>query len=409
MALRRETTVAIIGAGPAGLMLGHLLAKHGIAAEIIENRSRAYCEGRVRAGLLEQGSVDLLAAIDCDARLRREGMVHGGTYLRFGGRAHRVDFFGLTGKYVTIYGQQEIVRDLIAARLERHGHLTFEVSDVAIDGFDGDRPVVRYNDPSGEPVELHCRYIAGCDGFHGVARATVEDRLRTFSHAYPFAWLGILAESKPLADELVYVHTEEGFALFTMRAPTVSRAYFQVPADEDVDAWTDAAIWAEFRRRLAGADDLPALQTGPILKKEVTPMRSFVAEPMRIGRLFLAGDAAHIVPPTGAKGLNLAFGDVALLGTAIAEAEAGDETLLDQYSELALARVWRSERLSHWMTSLMHVFPDASPFQHRMQLAELGYLAMSHAPAESFAEQYVGLPYAIGFDRITAWRTAAVR
>lgn len=398
-----ETMVAIVGAGPAGLMAGELLSKRGVPNYVIENRSREYCEQRVRAGLLEQGSVDLLEAIACDTRLRLECMVHDGTYLRFDGRSHRIDFFESAGKRVTIYGQQEIVKDLIAARIARGDPIEFEISDTAVHGFDGERPSVTYKRTDGTPVELRCTYIAGCDGFHGVTRPTVESRFRSFEHAYPFAWLGILAQAPPLRHELVYVKSDDGFALFTMRSPAVSRHYIQVDADERIEGWSDDRIWSELKHRLSGEDDVPELQTGTILKKEITPMRSFVCEPMRFGRLFLAGDAAHIVPPTGAKGMNLAMGDAALLATAIAEAEAGDPTLLSHYSDLALERAWRAERFSHWMTGLMHVFSDLSPFQQRMQHSELAYIVSSRAGRELFAEQYSGLPFALPWKRITPW------
>jgi p-hydroxybenzoate 3-monooxygenase len=399
-----ETTVAIVGAGPAGLMAGELLSKRGVPNYVIENRSREYCEQRVRAGLLEQGSVDLLAAIACDDRLRRECMVHDGTSLRFDGKSHRIDFFESAGKRVIIYGQQEIVKDLIAARIARGDPIEFEVSDTAVHGFDGERPSVTYRNADGLPVELRGRYIAGCDGFHGVTRPTVAARVECFEHAYPFAWLGILAQAPPLQHELVYVKSDEGFALFTMRSPAISRHYLQVPADERIEEWPDDRIWRELGSRLRGNDDIPELQTGPILKKEITPMRSFVCEPMRFGRLFLSGDAAHIVPPTGAKGMNLAMADAALLATAITEAEAGDAALVSRYSDLALERAWRAERFSHWMTGLMHVFPDHSPFQERMQHSELAYVASSRAGRELFAEQYAGLPFALPWERIAPWR-----
>jgi p-hydroxybenzoate 3-monooxygenase len=399
----QRTHVAIVGAGPAGLLLSHLLRLHDIDSIVIENRSRAYCEDRVRAGLLEQGSVDLLGRIDCAERLHREGLPHDGTWLRFGGESHHVDFYELVGKRVTIYGQTEIVKDLIAARLAQGLPLNFEVSDVAIEGIDGTSPIVRYRDSSGEAHEIHASYVAGCDGFHGISRGMIPSSVqRLLDNTYPYAWLGILAKAPPLRDELVYVHTDEGFALFTMRSNTVARSYLQVPIDETIDNWSDARIWAELRRRLC--DEGGELQQGEIVKKEVTPMRSFVAEPMSYGRLFLAGDSAHIVPPTGAKGLNLAFGDAALLAAAIAENEAGDGTLLHDYSRLALDRVWKAERFSYWMTSLMHVNPDANAFSKRMQLSEMNYLSTSRAPAMAFAENYTGMPYAVSMDRIAPVR-----
>jgi p-hydroxybenzoate 3-monooxygenase len=393
------TQVAIIGAGPAGLLLSHLLAERGVDSIVIESRSRAYCEDRVRAGLLEQGSVDLLGRIGCADRLHREGLVHDGTWLRFGGTSHHFNFTELVGKHVTIYGQQEIVKDLIAARIERGGAIEFEVSGVSIHDIDGTHPRVRYRDAAGGEHEIRCSYIGGCDGFHGIARGTIPGVVAT-EHGYPFAWLGILAKAPPLREELVYAHTDEGFALFTMRSPSVARHYLQVPIDETIDNWSDERIWAELRRRLGDDDTGPPLVDGVIMKKEVTPMRSFVAAPMQHGRLFLAGDAAHIVPPTGAKGMNLALGDAALLSAAIVEAEAGDDTLLASYSDLALDRVWKAERFSYWMTTLMHVQPDSTPFIVQMQLAEMRYLCASDAPAMAFAENYTGLPYAIPLDRI---------
>jgi p-hydroxybenzoate 3-monooxygenase len=403
-----STQVAIIGAGPAGLLLSHLLAQRGVESVVIESRSRAYCEDRVRAGLLEQGSVDLLERIGCAGRLHREGLVHDGTWLRFGGTSRHFNFTELVGKHVTIYGQQEIVRDLIAARIEQGLPLEFEVSETAVHDVQSARPSVTYRDRDGIEHTLHCTYIAGCDGFHGIARDAVPG-IRAIEHAYPFAWLGILAKAPPLRDELVYVHTDDGFALFTMRSPSIARSYLQVPVDESIDTWPDERIWNELRRRLGEDDTGPPLVEGPILKKEVTPMRSFVAEPMQYGQLFLAGDAAHIVPPTGAKGMNLALGDAALLATGIVEAEAGDDTLLHSYSSLALDRVWKAERFSYWMTTLMHVQPDSTPFRIRMQLAEMNYISTSRAPAMSFAENYVGLPFAVELDRIAPRRVAELR
>jgi p-hydroxybenzoate 3-monooxygenase len=397
--MQHRTQVAIIGAGPAGLLLSHLLAARGVESIVIETRSRAYCEDRLRAGLLEAGSVQLLERIGCADRLHREGLVHDGTWLHFDGVSRHFDFNELIGKKVTIYGQQEIVRDLIAARIERGGALEFEVSDVSIEGIDGEHPLIRYRDRAGERHEIACNYIGGTDGFHGIARGAVPD-VQILEHAYPFAWLGILAKAPPLRDELVYAHTEEGFALYTMRSPVLARNYLQVAVDETIDNWSDERIWAELRSRLGDDYDGPELVEGEILKKEVTPMRSFVAGPMRHGRLFLAGDSAHIVPPTGAKGMNLALGDAALLAAAIAEAEAGDDTLLASYSTLALDRVWKAERFSYWMTTLMHTTPGASPFEIQMQRAELAYLSSSRAASTAFAENYTGLPYAIELDRI---------
>ena len=406
MMKQHTTQVAIIGCGPAGLMLSHLLARRGVESIVIEARSRAYCEDRVRAGLLEQGSVDLLGRIGCADRLHREGLVHDGTWLRFGDASHHINFTELVGKHVTIYGQQEIVRDLIAARLEQGGAIEFEVSDVSVHDLEGARPSVRYRDRAGEQHEIRCGYIGGCDGFHGIARAAVPD-IRITEHAYPYAWLGILAKAPPLRDELLYAHTPAGFALFTMRSPSLARNYLQVPIDETIENWSDERIWTELRHRLGDDETGPPLVEGAIVKKEVTPMRSFVAEPMQHGRLFLAGDAAHIVPPTGAKGMNLALGDAALLATAIVEAEAGDDALLTAYTRLAIDRVWKAERFSYWMTTLMHVQPDSTPFVVHMQLAELDYLRSSPAPATAFAENYTGLPYPIPLDRIIPVTVAA--
>jgi p-hydroxybenzoate 3-monooxygenase len=402
------TQVAIIGAGPAGLLLSHLLAQRGVESVVIESRSRAYCEDRVRAGLLEQGSVNLLERIGCADRLHREGLVHDGTWLRFGGKSYNFNFTKLIGKHVTIYGQQEIVKDLIAARIAQGLPLEFDVSGTAVHDIESAHPSVTYRDAAGAEHTIHCTYIAGCDGFHGIARGAIPG-VRAIEHAYPFAWLGILAKAPPLRDELVYAHTDEGFALFTMRSPSVARHYLQVDVDETIDNWSDERIWAELRHRLGDDETGPPLVDGPIMKKEVTPMRSFVAEPMQHGRLFLAGDSAHIVPPTGAKGMNLALGDAALLSTGIVEAFAGDDTLLASYSPLALDRVWKAERFSYWMTTLMHVQPDSTPFRVRMQLAELDYLRSSNAPAMAFAENYTGLPYAIGLDRIAPPRVPQLR
>ncbi len=395
-----DVSVAIIGAGPAGLMVAHILAERGIDSVILEARSRAYCEQRVRAGLLEAGSVKLLEGIRCADRLHAEAMVHEGTFLRFQGRSHRFDFAELTGSVVTIYGQQEIVTDMIAARVARSGAIEFDVSDVMIEDVASDRPRVRYRDAAGNHRELRCAYVAGCDGFHGISRGLLDPIAPAFyDHEYPFAWLGTLAEARPLQDELVYVHTGHGFALFTMRSPTVARNYLQVAVDERIENWSDDRIWTELERRLAG-DAPPPLHAGRIVKKEITPMRSFVAEPMRYGHLLIAGDAAHIVPPTGAKGMNLALGDAALMACCIAEAEAGQPELLATYSDVALERVWKAERFSAWMTQTMHVSAAASPFDQRLQLAELAELVASRAASTAFAQNYVGAPYAVSIDRI---------
>ena len=378
--------VGIVGAGPAGLLLSRLLQLAGIESVVIENRSRAYCESRVRAGLIEQGSVDLLVASGLGERLLREGLVHDGNALRFNGRSHRIDFLELTGKRITIYGQQEIVKDMIAVRLATGGRIDFEVSDVTLHDLESALPTIRYTDSGGAPQELVCDFIAGCDGFHGVSRPAIPAGVLTaFDRNYPFAWLGILTESPPISHELLYVLHERGFALFTMRSNTVSRLYLQVDADDDLDNWPDERIWAELHTRLEGPDATPPLVHGP--------MRSYVAEPMQFGRLFLAGDSAHIVPPTGAKGMNLAIADVNVLSRAFAAFYAtGSTALLDGYSATCLRRVWKAERFSWWMTSMLHRFPAKTPFEQRLQMAELDYVTSSRAGAESLAENYVGLP-----------------
>ena len=386
-----RTQVAIVGAGPAGLMLGHLLQRAGIDAVVLEARSRAYIEQRVRAGVLEQGSVDLLVGAGLGDRLQREGLVHDGIELRFDRRGHRIDFPSLTnGRRITVYGQQEVVKDLVAARLASGAPLHFEVSDVRIGGVEGDAPSVRFNHAGGEET-LACDFIAGCDGFHGACRAAIPASVLTVhERTYPFAWLGILASAVPAHDELIYAHHERGFALFSMRSPTVTRLYLQVPPDEDASGWSDDRIWAELRRRFQGEDGWSPNE-GPVLEKGVTGMRSFVAEPMRFGRLFLLGDAAHIVPPTGAKGMNLALGDARVLADALqGYYGSGDKGALDGYSERCLARVWRAEHFSWWMTSMLHRFPGDDSFHHRLQMSQLRYVVASRAAATSLAENYVG-------------------
>lgn len=389
----KRTQIGIIGAGPAGLILGQLLHKQGIDSVILERRDRAYVEARIRAGVLEQGTVDMLNQAGVGERMRREGLVHDGFDIFFGGERHRMDLKGLTGgSAVTVYGQTEVVKDLIAARLAAGSPLVFEAEDVAIHDFDGKTPRITYR-KDGKAEELQCDFIAGCDGFHGVCRESVPAKaLREFERVYPFAWLGILARTRPVSDELIYSSSERGFALYSMRSHQVSRLYIQCAPDEDLSRWPDEKIWDELRLRLDPAT-AAKLETGPSLEKSVTPMRSYVAEPMRFGRLFLAGDAAHIVPPTGAKGLNLAASDVRVLAQGFIEHYAGGKTaLLDAYSDICLRRVWRASRFSWWMTSLMHLFPDdAGGFQRKLQLAELGYLAGSRAASTALAENYVGL------------------
>ena len=388
-----RTQVGIVGAGPAGLLLAHLLTRQGIDCVVVEARARAYVEQRVRAGVLEQGTVDLLVASGVGDRLRREGLVHHGIELRFGGRGHRIDMTALTGgRAITVYGQQEVVKDLIAARLDAGGPILFEAADVAVAGLEGPEPAIRFRH-AGAPRTLECDFIAGCDGFHGICRGAVPAGvLRTFERAYPFAWLGILAAAPPTHDELIYAHHDAGFALYSMRSPEVTRLYLQVAPDEDLARWPDERIWSELHTRLETTDGW-RLQEGRILERGVTGMRSFVTEPMQHGRLFLAGDAAHIVPPTGAKGMNLAIADVNALACALAAHYAdGTDTALERYSATCLARVWRAEHFSWWMTSMLHRFPDADDFQHKLQRAQLEYVVSSRAAATSLAENYVGMP-----------------
>lgn len=394
--MRERTQVAIIGAGPAGLLLGQLLQTHGIASVILERRSRAYCEGRIRAGVLEQGTVDLLQEAGVADRLHREGLVHGGIHISLDGRRVHVDLAGRAGgRHVTVYGQTEVVKDLIRARLDVPGALHFEAEEVMPQGFDGPAPFVIWRDAEGRSRRLDCDVIAGCDGFHGVARQCLPgDALTTHERVYPFAWLGILAEAPPVMDELIYARHARGFALYSMRSPSIVRHYVQCAPETDPATWPDARIWAELRARL-GDEDGARLTEGRVLEKGVTPMRSFVAEPLRHGRLFLAGDAAHIVPPTGAKGLNLAAGDVHYLTRALVDwYGGGGEAALDGYSARALARVWKAQRFSWWMTAMLHDFgPAASTFDAGLRRAELEYLLSSEAALTTLAENYVGLPF----------------
>jgi p-hydroxybenzoate 3-monooxygenase len=378
-----RTQVGIVGAGPAGLVLGRLLERAGIDSVILERRSRAYAEGRVRAGVLEHGTADLLDELGVGARMRREGMVHEGIELRFGGAGHRIDLAALTGKTITVYGQQEVVKDLIAARLDSDLPLHFEAEVTAVDG-----TTLTYKQ-DGVEQQLECDFVAGCDGSHGVARYAVPPgKLTVAERVHPFAWLGILARSPAAAEELVYAYHERGFALHSMRTPDIVRLYLQVPPGTDLADWPDARIWDELRARLG----LP-LQEGEILERGITPMRSIAVEPMRYGNLFLAGDAAHIVPPTGAKGLNLAVSDVRVLAEALtAHYRDGSAELLDAYSDTCLRRVWQVQRFSNWMTTMLHRRPDDDHFGHRVQLAELEYVARSTAAATTLAENYVGLP-----------------
>jgi p-hydroxybenzoate 3-monooxygenase len=387
-----DTQVGIVGAGPAGLLLAHLLSRQGIESVVLEARSRDHVEARVRAGVLEQTTVDLLDEAGVAERLHREGLVHEGLELRFDGRGHRIDLSELTGgRAITVYGQQEVVKDLIAARLHAGGELLFEVDGVTLHGIDGDRPSLRFRH-EGSERDLRCDVVAGCDGFHGVCRdAFPGEALSIFEREYPFAWLGILAEVAPSSEELIYCHHDRGFALHSMRSPRLTRLYLQCAPNEDIDDWPDERIWTELQTRLDTGDGW-TLEEGPIVEKGVTPMRSFVVEPLRHGRLFLAGDAAHIVPPTGAKGLNLAAADVRVLSEALdAWYARGDTTGLDAYSDTCLRRVWRVQHFSWWMTSMLHRFAGDDPFEAQLQRSQLRYVCSSRAAATTLAENYVGL------------------
>lgn len=389
-----RTQVAIIGAGPAGLLLGQLLSRAGIDNVILERRSADYVLSRIRAGVLEQGMVDLLHEAGVGERLDHEGLVHDGFSLAFGGALHRLDLKDLSGgKTVTVYGQTEVTRDLIEARQALGRPTIYEAEDVALHDFDSAAPRVTFR-ANGQEQELHCDFIAGCDGYHGISRASVPaSALQTFERVYPFGWLGLLVDRPPAAHELVYANHERGFALCSMRSAGRSRYYVQVPLEEKVGNWSDDAFFDELRRRLP-AEIADAVQTGPSLEKSIAPLRSFVAEPMRFGRLFLAGDAAHIVPPTGAKGLNLAASDIRYLFDAFREHyRESSNAGLDGYSARALARVWKAERFSWWMTNLLHRFPERDGFDQRIQQAEFDYLVHSRAAATAVAENYVGLPY----------------
>ena len=392
MPISTRTQVGIVGAGPAGLVLSHLLYLHGIDSVVVENRSRQYVEERVRAGVLEQGTVDLLTEMGVGERMKAEGLIHYGVELRFAGRGHRIDFQELTGgKGITIYAQHEVLKDLNNARIATGGQVFFEVENVSIHDFDSSKPTIHYR-KDGDDYELTCDFIAGCDGFHGICRPSIPAVVLTeFDRTYPFAWLGILAQAPPSSEELIYAHHERGFALHSMRTPQISRLYIQCDPDEDIGAWSDERIWQELQIRLAS--DGWKLTEGPVLQKGITGMRSYVVEPMQYGRLFLAGDSAHIVPPTGAKGLNLAVADVQVLARGLKKFyTTGSPTLLDQYSTTCLRRVWKVQRFSWWMTSMLHRSPDDNPFDRRRQLAELDYVTSSYAAAKTLAENYVGLP-----------------
>jgi p-hydroxybenzoate 3-monooxygenase len=389
-----RTQVGIVGAGPAGLLLSHLLHLEGVESIVIEHRSRRDIEATVRAGVLEQGTVDLLTDASVGERLRREGFVHHGIELRFGGRGHRIDLYGLTGgRAITIYAQHEVIKDLVKARLDAGGCILFEAEGVRVDGPDTRRPTIHYR-AGGAARELACDFVAACDGSHGVCRPSLPaGALAAYERPYPFGWFGILAEAPPSSKELIYASHDQGFALVSTRSPYLQRLYFQCDPKDDVANWPDERIWQELRARLATSDGW-TLTEGPIVHKGIIAMRSCVVEPMQYGRLFLAGDAAHIVPPTGAKGMNLAAADVRVLARALCAFYATGRTdLLDHYSETCLCRVWRAQRFSRWMTSLLHRFPGQDLFEHRLQLAELAYVAGSRAAATSLAENYVGLPF----------------
>jgi p-hydroxybenzoate 3-monooxygenase len=385
-----RTQVGIVGAGPAGLMLARLLHLQGIESIIIENRSRDYIENRIRAGLIEHWAADLLADVGVGSRMQREGMLHWGINIGINGDLHRIDFKKLVNKRITIYGQQEVVKDLVERRLSDGAPLLFQVDDVTVHDLKTQRPNIRFKH-DGWPQEIDCDFIAGCDGYHGVCRPSIPDGvLSVFERDYPFGWLGILAESPPPDHELIYSYTDRGFALYTMRSPTLARLYLQCDHDEEIEHWPDNRVWDELHRRLGGARKLAE---GKMLQKGITPMRSFVVEPMQYGRLFLAGDSAHIVPPTGAKGMNLAFADVVMLSRALdAYYKNKSNDGLENYSTRCLRRVWYAQRFSWWMTQSMHRFPNESAFDRRRQLSDLDYLMSSNAAATSLAEQYVGLP-----------------
>jgi p-hydroxybenzoate 3-monooxygenase len=387
-----RTQVGIVGAGPAGLVLGHLLHLQGIESVVLESRSREYCQERVRAGLLEQNTADLLAEMGVGERMKRERLVHHGINLRFCGRTHRIDFADLTGRSITIYGQGEVIKDLVDARRASGGPIFFEVENVSVHDFDSEHPRILFQN-KGQQAELVCDFIGGCDGFHGICRPSIPaSALTVYQRDYPFAWLGILAQAPPSSEELIYAYHQRGFALLSMRTPQISRLYIQCTPDEDLSLWPDEKIWQELQIRLSSKEGWKLVE-GPVLQKNVAKMHSFVVEPMQYGRLFLAGDAAHIVPPTGAKGLNLAVADVRVLARAIAEFyRSGRKDLLEKYSETCLDRVWKVQRFSWWMTSMLHRFHDDSAFDQRRQLAELEYLTSSRAASQSLAENYVGLP-----------------
>jgi p-hydroxybenzoate 3-monooxygenase len=385
-----KTQVVIVGAGPAGLLLSHLLHLGGVDSVVIETRSREEIEATIRAGVLEQGTVDLLVASGVGERLKREGFVHEGVILRFAGASHRIALTELTGRAITVYAQHEVIKDLVKRRLDDGGTLLFEVKDTALYDLDSPTPKVRFH-REGKVHEIQAQFVAGCDGFHGVSRPSIPSRHRhEFTRNYPFGWFGLLVEAPPSTAELIYAHHERGFALVSTRSPQIQRLYFQCDPQDELKNWPDARIWEELHSRLANAEGWK-LAEGRIFQRGIIAMRSFVVEPMRHGRLFLAGDAAHIVPPTGAKGLNLAVNDVRVLAAAFIDFfKAGHEAALQEYSATALKRVWRAEHFSWWMTSMLHRFHDDTPFQHRLQLSELDYVVSSRAKALTLAESYVG-------------------
>jgi len=387
-----RTQVGIVGAGPAGLVLGHLLHLQGIESVVLELHNREYCQERVRAGLLEQTTTDLLSEMGVGARMKREGLVHHGINLRFRGRTHRIDFADLTGRSITIYAQGEVIKDLVDARHASGAPIFFEVEKVSVCDVAASRPRILFQ-YSGLQTELTCDFIAGCDGFHGISRPSIPARaLTVYQRDYPFAWLGILAQAPPSSEELIYAYHQRGFALLSMRTPQISRLYIQCSPDEDLQLWPDEKIWQELQARLYSEEGWNLIE-GLVVQKNVAKMHSFVVEPMQYGKLFLAGDAAHIVPPTGAKGLNLAVADVRVLARAITEFyRSGRKDLLDRYSEICLDRVWKVQRFSWWMTSMLHRFEGDNAFDQRWQLAELEYLTSSRAASQSLAENYVGLP-----------------
>jgi len=387
-----RTQVGIVGAGPAGLMLSHLLAREGIDSVIIEDQSRAHVESRIRAGVIENWAADLLAETGVGARMQREGLVHEGIAIALNGERRRIDFKRLTGRGIMVYGQHEIIKDMIEARLAAGGQIEFEITAASVHNFDGRAPKIRYK-RGGEAREIACDFIAGCDGFHGICRPSIPKGVLTeFERMIPLGWLGILSQSPPPSPELIYSYTDRGFALYSMRSPTVSRLYLQCTPDEDLAKWPDDKVWKELKTRL-GPDGDKLLQEGQVLEKSVTAMRSFVVEPMQTGRLFLAGDAAHIVPPTGAKGMNLAIADVLFFSRALTEFyRSGKTALLEGYTKKCLSRVWKAQHFSWWMTSMLHLNPDDGPAERRRQFAELDHVTSSEAASKSLAENYVGLP-----------------